>query len=205
ISEEQHQRATALVREAGLKDRITVLKQDYRDLAGTFDRLVSIEMIEAVGHEHHETFFKVCQERLADDGMMLLQTITMRDQSFEDAVRSVDFIKRYIFPGGCLPSVNHLSNVISRVTDFQLLGLNDIGLDYALTLRHWRERFAANLDRVRALGYDERFIRMWWFYFCYCEAGFLERFVSDVQVTLGRRGCRQRPLVAAADTERGPW
>ena len=205
ISQEQHDRAQQLVREAGLQDRITVLKQDYRDLTGKFDRLVSIEMIEAVGHSHHETFFKVCQERLKDDGLMLLQTITMRDQSYEEAVASVDFIKRCIFPGGCLPSVSHMANVMSKVTDFQVLALNDIGLDYALTLRHWRERFAANLDKVRALGYDERFIRMWWFYFCYCEAGFLERFVSDVQVTLGRRECRQRPLVAAAEEASGPW
>lgn len=195
ISREQYQLACERVAAAGLSDRITVLCEDYRDLSGEYDKLVSIEMIEAVGHEYFETYFATCSRLLKPEGMMLLQSITMADQYYEQARRAVDFIQYYIFPGGGLPSVEAVCRALSKVTDMRLFHLEDIGPHYALTLRHWHERFAANLDQVRAQGFSEPFIRMWEFYLCYCEGGFKERVIGTVQMLLTKPLCRREPLL----------
>lgn len=195
ISEKQYELARQRVREAGLEDRIEVLLEDYRDLKGSFDKLVSIEMIEAVGHRFFETYFRMCSRLLKPQGMMLLQAITIADQEYERARRSVDFIQRYIFPGGCLPSVAAITDSIARVTDMRLFHLEDIGPHYATTLRHWRKRFLANLDRVRALGFSESFIRRWEFYLCYCEGGFAERAIGTVQMLFTKPLCRREPVL----------
>jgi cyclopropane-fatty-acyl-phospholipid synthase len=190
ISREQHALATERVREAGLEDRIEVLLSDYRDLDGRYDRVVSIEMIEAVGHQYLETFFRTCSERLKDDGILVLQAITIRDQDYAQARNTVDFIKRFIFPGSCLPSTEVMNRCTAKATDLTITHLEDIGLHYATTLQHWREAFHRNGDAIRALGYDERFMRMWHFYLCYCEAGFLERRISDVHLVAHKPGAR---------------
>ncbi|HYM36478.1 MAG TPA: class I SAM-dependent methyltransferase, partial [Steroidobacteraceae bacterium] len=166
--------------------KITVLLSDYRDLEGQYDKLVSIEMIEAVGHQYYDTFFKKCSSLLKPDGLMLLQAITIADQRYEQAKKSVDFIQRYIFPGSCIPSVTAMQNSITRVTDLRLFDLEDIGPHYATTLRKWRENLFANLDQVKALGYSDAFIRMWEYYFCYCEGGFAERAIGDVHMVLAK-------------------
>ena len=186
ISLQQFELARERVAAAGLTDRITLLTQDYRDLTGRYDKLVSIEMIEAVGHRYYDAFFAKCGELLAPDGLMLLQAITIAGGRYEAARRSVDFIQRHIFPGSCIPSIAVMSESIARVTDLELVHLEDIGLHYATTLSHWRENLFANIERVRALGYPEEFIRMWEFYFCYCEAGFAERAIGDAQMLLAK-------------------
>ncbi|MEM8960000.1 MAG: cyclopropane-fatty-acyl-phospholipid synthase family protein [Acidobacteriota bacterium] len=186
ISPAQAHLARQRIREAGLEDRVTVLEKDYRHLEGSFDKLVSIEMIEAVGLDNLSEFFRACAARLRDDGLMLLQAITIADRHFVDASQSVDFIQRYIFPGSALPSVGALTEAIAKGSDFTAVQLEDIGLHYAETLRLWRERFEMQIDTVRELGFGERFERMWRYYFCYCEGGFLERSISDVQVLLAR-------------------
>lgn len=190
ISREQRALAEERVEAAGLGDRITILDRDYRDLEGRYDRLVSIEMIEAIGHQYLDTYFGKVSDLLADDGMALIQAITIEDHRYEQALRSVDFIKRHIFPGSFIPSVGAMTGSIARSTDLKLFHLEDIGPSYALTLAAWRERFNAALERVRALGYPERFIRMWNYYFCYCEGGFLERSIGDVQMLLVKPGAR---------------
>jgi cyclopropane-fatty-acyl-phospholipid synthase len=195
ISDRQHELAARRIAEAGLSDRIALLKQDYRDLAGTFDKLVSIEMIEAVGHQFLDTFFRVCSDRLKPDGVMLLQAITIRDQVFDWHKKNVDFIKRYIFPGSCIPSVAAVCDSIARATDLRLFHLEDITPHYATTLRHWRENFFRNIEPVRALGFPEAFIRMWEFYLCYCEGGFAERYLGDVQIVFTKPLCRKAPLL----------
>lgn len=184
ISREQYELANARIHAAGLEDRITLLQQDYRDLTGCYDKLVSIEMIEAVGHHYFDAYFSACSRLLKPDGMMLLQAITIADQQYQSARTSVDFIKQRIFPGCCIPSVSVLCDAVARVTDMRLFQLNDIGPHYATTLKHWRERFFANIASVRTLGYPESFIRMWEFYLCYCEAGFAEHATGDVQMLL---------------------
>ncbi|MCG6900472.1 MAG: class I SAM-dependent methyltransferase, partial [Gammaproteobacteria bacterium] len=162
---------------------------------GQYDKLVSIEMIEAVGHAYFDTYFEQCSRLLKPDGLMLLQSITIADQRYAAAKRSVDFIQRYIFPGGCLPSVAVLSDSVARNTDLRMLHLEDIGPHYATTLMHWRKRFMKQLDRVRALGYPEEFIRMWEYYLCYCEGGFRERAIGTVQVLLGKPLNRREALL----------
>ena len=196
ISTQQHDYARDAIARAGLEDRITLLKSDYRDLEGQFDKLVSIEMIEAVGHEFHETYFRKCCELLKPDGLMLLQAITIADQHYERAKKTVDFIKRYIFPGGCLPSVTAMSATLTRVTDMRIVDLDDIGPHYATTLEHWRDRFLGNIEQVRNMGFSEEFIRMWQYYLCYCEGAFLERAIGDVQMLMMRP--EARPAVPAA-------
>ena len=190
ISRQQHDFAKDAIARAGLQDRITLLQSDYRDLDGQYDKLVSIEMIEAVGHEYHDTYFKKCCELLKRDGLMLLQAITIADQHYERAKKTVDFIKRYIFPGGCLTSVTAMSSTLTRVTDMRIVDLDDIGPHYATTIRHWRERFFDNIDRVRGMGFSEEFIRMWQYYLCYCEGGFLERAIGNVQMLMMRPDAR---------------
>jgi cyclopropane-fatty-acyl-phospholipid synthase len=194
ISRVQHELACRRVRDAGLADRIAVLLADYRDLDpgvhGRFDKLVSIEMIEAVGHDYQPAFFRKCAQMLEPEGAMLLQAITIADQQYERARRSVDFIQRHIFPGSCLTSVTNMSAVLTRDTDLRIAHLEDIGPHYATTLAHWRARFRERSAAIRELGFPETFLRMWEYYFCYCEAGFRERAIGDVQLLLVKPGCR---------------
>jgi cyclopropane-fatty-acyl-phospholipid synthase len=191
ISQQQHDYAAQAIHDAGLEDKITLLFDDYRDLEGQYDKLVSIEMIEAVGHEFHETYFRKCCELLKPDGQMLLQAITIADQRYDAYKTSVDFIKRYIFPGGCLTSVTDMTNVMTGSTDMRVIHLEDIGPHYATTLREWHDRFFARIDEVRELGYSDAFIRMWRFYLAYCESAFHERVIGDVQMLMIRPGARR--------------
>jgi cyclopropane-fatty-acyl-phospholipid synthase len=191
ISQQQHDFAKQAISDAGLEDRITLLFRDYRDLEGRFDKLVSIEMIEAVGHEYHDSYFKKCCNLLKPDGQMLLQAITIADQRYDQYKTGVDFIKRYIFPGGCLTSVTDMTRTLTRHTDMRVIHLEDIGPHYATTLRHWHERFLDKIDDVRKLGYSDAFIRMWQFYLAYCESAFIERAIGDVQMLIMRPGARR--------------
>ena len=189
ISEEQHRMATQRIADLGLSDNITVLKQDYRDLKGQFDKLVSIEMIEAVGKQYLPEYFAICDRLLKDDGAMVIQAITMPEQRYERYRNSVDFIQKYIFPGGFLPSISAMQSCVAMNSSLRMLGLHDFGLHYARTLRLWNERFHERLDDVRAQGFNERFIRMWRYYLCYCEAAFLERAIGVVQVLWAKPAC----------------
>jgi cyclopropane-fatty-acyl-phospholipid synthase len=182
ISRRQHELAKQRIAEAGLEDRITLLLDDYRDLDGQFDKLVSIEMIEAVGHQYLDTYFRKCASLLKPGGEMLIQAITIADQRYEKAKRSVDFIKRYVFPGGFLPSVTAMTSALTRETDMRAIYIEDIGLHYARTLHDWRERFFARIDEVREQGFGEEFIRLWDFYLSSCESAFLERAVGDIHL-----------------------
>jgi cyclopropane-fatty-acyl-phospholipid synthase len=195
ISREQYSLAVERVERAGLSDRVTVLCEDYRKLKGHYDKLVSIEMIEAVGHNYFNAYFEKCSELLKADGLMLLQSITIAEQRYAAAKRSVDFIQRYIFPGGCLPSVAVLGDAVARNTDMRIRDLEDIGPHYATTLQHWRQRFLSRLEAVRACGYPDEFIRMWEYYLCYCEGGFRERAIGTVQVLLGKPLNRSEALL----------
>jgi cyclopropane-fatty-acyl-phospholipid synthase len=195
ISRQQYDLACKRVKDAGLQEKITVLFKDYRDLEGQFDKLVSIEMIEAVGHSYYDTYFKKCAELLKPDGAMLIQAITIADQRFDKAKRSVDFIQRYIFPGSCIPSVTALSQSVTKATDLRLFHLEDIGPHYATTLRKWREQFFYNLDKIKQLGYSNEFIRMWDFYLCYCEGGFQERVISDAHLLFTKPNNRLQPIL----------
>ena len=183
ISDAQYQEAVRRVEAAGVSDKVTLLQEDYRELTGTYDKLVSIEMIEAVGHEYLPTFFAKCNTLLKPTGLMVLQAITFNDQNYERYLQSVDFIQTHIFPGGCLLSNQALTTQFTQQTDMVIKQLHDYGYDYAYTLRDWRAAFMAHRDEIIALGYDEAFIRLWEFYFCYCEGGFLERTIGVVQVT----------------------
>jgi cyclopropane-fatty-acyl-phospholipid synthase len=190
ISREQHDWAKEKIAAAGLEDRVTLLLDDYRDLRGRYDKLVSIEMVEAVGARFLDTYTAQCGRLLEPDGAMLLQAITLQDQFYEEALGSVDFIQRFIFPGSFIPSVTAITNSVRRTTDMKVFHLEDIGPHYATTLRRWRENFHAHLPEVRRLGYPDTFVRMWEYYLCYCEGGFLERQLGDVQMLLTRPRCR---------------
>ncbi len=194
LSDEQYERALERVAEAGLSDRVTVLQRDYRDLEGEYDRLVSIEMIEAVGHANLPGFFHCCSERLRPDGLMLLQVITTSDREYERYRRSVDFIQRYVFPGSLCPAASALTAAMARASDLRITHLEDLSADYERTLREWRTRFWDNIEAVRALGYPERFVRLWDYYLQYCEAGFAERHIGDVQLVLARPRNRDTPI-----------
>jgi cyclopropane-fatty-acyl-phospholipid synthase len=195
ISREQYEFALKRIAEAGLEDRIEVLLQDYRDLRGSYDKLVSIEMIEAVGHQHLDAYFQVCSERLKSAGMMLLEAITVADHNFARSIRSVDFVKRHIFPGGQLVSVGAICGSLARATDLRITHLADMTPHYAETLRRWREKMDENLHRISDLGLPDRFLRMWEFYLCYCEAGFRERANGVCQILLEKPGSRRGSLV----------
>ncbi len=182
ISDAQHAYAQARIEKLGLTDKITLLKEDYRDLTGSFDKVVSIEMIEAVGFDFLPSFFKQCNDRLKVGGKLLIQSITIADQRFDYYKNNVDFIQRYIFPGGFLPSVNVLTQSITDHSELVVESLDDIGLDYAKTLAHWRENFLASWSELSHLGYDETFKRLWLYYFAYCEGAFLERSTSTVHL-----------------------
>jgi cyclopropane-fatty-acyl-phospholipid synthase len=186
ISCEQHDYATQQVARAGLEHRVTVLMEDYRDLHGTYDKLVSIEMIEAVGWQHIGRFFAKCSELLAANGAMLLQAITIDDRAYEVEKASKSFANTYIFPGGCLPSLEVIARNVARRTDMQAVHLEDLTPHYAETLRRWQQNFAAHADSLGELGYDERFRRLWTFYLCWCEAGFAERRICDIQLLLAK-------------------
>jgi cyclopropane-fatty-acyl-phospholipid synthase len=190
ISAEQHAYASERIRAAGLEDRVRVLMKDYRDVEigrdGAYDKLVSIEMIEAVGWEYFPTFFRRCSQLLKDDGAMLLQAIVIEDSAYEVEKAGKSFINTHIFPGGCLPSLGVIERNVARVTDFRQAQLDDITAHYSVTLAHWRERFLAATERLSELGYDERFRRLWLLYLSYCEGGFRERRIQDVQLLLAK-------------------
>jgi len=196
ISKEQHEYAGQRIREAGLDNQVNLLFDDYRNLEGSYDKLVSIEMIEAVGHRYFDTYFQKCAGLLKPDGMMLLQSITIADQRFAAAKKSIDYIQRFIFPGGCLPSVAALSDAIARKTDMRIFHMEDIGPHYATTLRLWRERFFANIEKIKQLGYPESFIRMWQYYLCYCEGGFRQQSIGTVQILLTKPRVLRPPLTS---------
>lgn len=182
ISDAQFEYAKNRVDQLGLTEQIILLKKDYRDLTGTFDKVVSIEMIEAVGYEFLPSFFKQCNDRLKTGGKLLIQSITIADQRFESYKKNVDFIQRYIFPGGFLPSVTALSQHITEHSEMVIESLDDIGLDYARTLADWRSAFLGKWTELTDFGYDEEFKRLWLYYFAYCEGAFLERATSTVHV-----------------------
>jgi cyclopropane-fatty-acyl-phospholipid synthase len=190
ISREQHALAAQRVAEAGLEDRITLLLEDYRDLTGTYDKLVSIEMIEAIGAQYLDTYFGKLGSLLKPDGLALIQAITIEDHRYEQALHSVDFIKRHVFPGSFIPSIAAMLAAKGRASDLALIQLEDFGLSYARTLDAWRHRFIAALPQVRAQGYDARFIAMWEFYLAYCEGGFRERSIGVAQLLMAKPGHR---------------
>ncbi len=194
ISREQHRLATERVRAAGLEDRIDVLLSDYRDLRGQYSKLVSVEMIEAVGHEYMDDYFRACGALLAPDGMMLLQAITIADQHHPKHRRSVDFIKEYIFPGSSIPSVTSMITSTTRATDLRLSHLEDLTPHYARTLKLWRERFLARRSDVRRLGFDESFVRMWEYYLAYCQGAFEERYLGCVHMLFTKPRARREIL-----------
>jgi cyclopropane-fatty-acyl-phospholipid synthase len=201
ISREQREYAESRVIAAGLEDRVRVVGEDYRDLGGTYDKLVSIEMIEAVGWEWFDTYFRRCSELLNDDGLFFLQAICVADQAYEIEKRTRSFANRVIFPGGCLPSVESIQSSIAAETDLRTVSLQDISPSYVLTLRAWRERFEAAAERLEELGYDERFRRTWSFYLAVSEAGFAEARIRDVQMLFAKprwRGHPRLPATAAA-------
>ena len=198
LSREQFEHAQRRIEEQGLQDRITLLLQDYRDLTGRYDKLVSIEMIEAVGHRYIPTYLRQCAQLLKDDGLMLLQAITMRDQRYEQAKKSVDFIQRHIFPGGALPSLTSLLDSLTRDTDLNLHHMEDFGQHYARTLRLWQENLRRSRHNLETLGYDRTFYRLWEFYLCYCEGGFLERSIGTAQLLLAKPGARPQPFGLSA-------
>ena len=195
ISQQQFDFAQQRIKQEGLDDRITLLCEDYRNLAGQYDKLVSIEMIEAVGHAYYKNYFQHCSQLLKPEGMMLLQSITIADQRYLAASKEVDFIQRYIFPGGSLPSVNAIAKNVAEHTDMRFYQLEDIGAHYATTLASWRERFFNNIEKIQRLGYSETFIRMWDFYLCYCEGGFRENSIGTIQLLLTKPLCRREPAL----------
>ena len=200
ISEEQRSFASSRVAERGLTDRVTVLGADYRDLQGRYDALVSIEMIEAVDWRRYDEFFATCRRLLTREGRMALQAITIADGSFDRAKLHDDFIRAMVFPGGCLPSVAAIAASVARTSDLRIVDLEDIGPHYAETLRRWRDNLERRRADVTSLGFDERFWRLWTLYLSYCEAAFMERHISDVQLVLaGPQSTFRASLPAGAD------
>ena len=191
ISREQHDYARAEIERAGLSAQITLLSQDYRALRGEYDKLVSIEMIEAVGAPYLDTYLAKCATLLRNGGAMLLQAITIQDQDYRAQLRSINFIQRYVFPGSFIPSISAIADSLRRVTDLKIFHLEDIGPHYARTLATWRRNFFEQLTAVRKLGFNEQFIRLWEFYLCSCEGAFAERSLGDVQMLLTKPGCRR--------------
>jgi cyclopropane-fatty-acyl-phospholipid synthase len=190
ISPAQHELASERVREAGLEGQVTVLLEDYRDLRGRYDRLVSVEMIEAVGWQYFDEYFRRCDELLTDDGAMLLQAITIRDENYEVEKAARSFANTHVFPGGCLPSEGLIANCLNRVTSMRQVWIEDITAHYPPTLAAWRERFFAGWEQLRGHGYDERFRRLWDFYLSSSEAGFREHRIGDVQALFAKPGWR---------------
>lgn len=203
ISRQQFEFAQQRIQAAGLSDRVTLLFEDYRDLTGTYDKLVSIEMVEAIGHQYYETYFAKCAQLLKPDGLALIQAITIADQQYEKARDDVDFIKRYIFPGSCIPSVTALVQAMTKASDFNLLHLQNIGAHYAVTLQRWRLAFLERLDSVRAQGYSEEFIRMWEFYLAYCEGAYRERAIGNAHLLLAKALYREPDGINNAHNNQG--
>lgn len=195
ISKKQYHYACDLVKQAGLEDKITVLLDDYRDLKGQYDKLVSVEMIEAVGRNHYQQYFSACHRLLKVDGLMLIQAITLPDQRYVESSAATDFIQRYIFPGGDLPCLSVMATSMSRFTNLHIVGVEDITWDYARTLADWRDAFFSSLAKVKALGYNDTFIRMWDFYLSYCEGGFMERKISTIQLLAAKPQCQCLPPI----------
>ena len=195
ISEQQYLLAKQRVTEADLEHKITLLTQDYRELEGQYDKLVSIEMIEAVGWEYYEVFFETCSRLLKPEGSMLIQAIIIEDQRYERAKRDVDFIKKYIFPGSCIPSINALSTACMKASDLRLIHLDDFAEHYARTLNAWARALEANLDAARAQGYSEDFLRMWFFYLSYCEGGFAERAIGVSHLVFAKPQFRDEEIL----------
>ena len=190
ISKEQYEYAIKKIEDENLQNLITVELKDYRKIEGQYSKLVSVEMIEAVGHQYYSEFFATCSRLVKPDGMFLLQAITIDDRYYDLARKSVDFIKKYIFPGCCIPSMATISKHIKKDTDYQLYHMQDISLDYAKTLNLWNQNFQANKDDIQKLGYDDNFCRMWEYYLQYCEGGFLERAIGDVQLIYVKKDTR---------------
>ena len=195
ISEQQYAWAEEKVKAEGLEDKITLLKKDYRALEGEYDKLVSIEMIEAVGWEYLDTYTATISRLLKPEGMALIQAITIEDQRYEQAKKDVDFIKRYIFPGSFIPCVTAIQNSFTQCTDMKMAHMEDITPHYARTLDAWRKRFLANKNEIMAKGYGEDFIRLWDFYFAYCEGGFAERVIGDVHLMFAKPLNRREPVL----------
>ena len=200
VSREQHAAAVERVREAGLEDRVTVLLEDYRDLRGRYDKLVSIEMIEAVGWQYFDTFFSHCSDLLAPEGLMLLQAIVIEEDAYEVEKAAKSFANTLVFPGGCLPSLGIIDRCVQRSTGLTALHREDLTADYAETLRRWRERFLASEHRARALGYDDRFRRLWDLYLSYSEGGFIERRIGATQILLAGASYRGSRLNIRSET-----
>jgi cyclopropane-fatty-acyl-phospholipid synthase len=195
ISRDQHDLAMQRIKAAGLEDQITLLFQDYRDLDGQYDRLVSIEMIEAVGHNFLPEYFGKCASLLKDDGQMLIQAITMPDQRYQRYLQNTDFIQQFIFPGSCVPSLTAIMNSISAATDLRVENIENIGPHYARTLRSWLENFTAQHEQIAALGYSQDFMRLWEYYLCYCEAGFKERYLGVLHLLM-HKPAADRPAIS---------
>ena len=190
ISIEQYKFSKQKIKEAGLGKKIKVLLKDYRLLKGQYDKLVSIEMIEAVGYQFYDEYFKIIGQLLKIDGEALIQSITIKDQRYSKAIQSVDFIQKYIFPGSCIPSITAIQNSLTSSTDLVINDIRDIGHHYARTLADWRKRFLKNKQEIRKLGFDDKFLRMWLFYFAYCEGGFEEKVISDIHLHITKPGYR---------------
>ncbi|MGY8782177.1 MAG: class I SAM-dependent methyltransferase [Fidelibacterota bacterium] len=191
ISDAQFQYAEKLFKKEGLESQINLVNIDYRNLEGQYDKIVSIEMIEAVGYQYIPEYFKKVSSLLKPDGLLAIQGITYNDQNFDDYKNSVDFIKKYIFPGSCLISLSQVIDVMKVHTDLALVDMEDITQHYTETLKRWRENFLNVLPDVRKLGFSEAFIKMWEFYFVFCEAGFLERNIGDVQMIIAKSDARK--------------
>ena len=199
ISKEQFVFTENLIKENGLQDKVTILKKDFRQLDGQFDKLVSIEMIEAVGYKLYKTFFQKCSQLLKPEGLLVIQAITITDNLFEESKDFIDFIKQYIFPGSCIPSITALCTAATS-SDIKLFHLEDITPHYARTLKEWRINFLKNNKQVKDLGFTNAFIRMWLFYLCYCEGGFIERQIGNVQMVFTKPLCRRDPIIPALET-----
>ena len=194
ISKQQFLYTKNKINKLKLNKKIKVIFKDYRDLQGSFDKLVSIEMIEAVGHKYYDEYFSKVNSLLKEDGMALIQAITIRDQKYYAALKSVDFIQKYIFPGSCIPSLNILQNSITKSSDMIVKDVEDIGDHYATTLMHWRVNFIKNLKHIEILGFDKEFIRMWLYYFAYCEGGFREKVINDAHILLTKPMNRDKDI-----------
>jgi len=186
ISEEQHKMAVERVKAEGLSDRVNILLKDYRLLEGTFDKIVSVEMLEAVGFSFMDVYFKKCHDLLKKNGILAIQVITSPDSRYESLRKGVDWIQKHIFPGSLLPSVGAINSAVNRTGDMTMVDLKDIGLDYARTLKLWYDAFNANLSKVKSLGFDDTFIRKWNYYLCYCEAAFAMRNINTMQLVYVR-------------------
>ena len=199
ISQEQFIFSENLIKKNGLQDQVTILKKDFRELEGQFDKLVSIEMIEAIGHRLYKTFFQKCGQLLKPEGLLAIQAITITDNLFHESKDFIDFIKQYIFPGSCIPSISALCSAASS-SDIKLFHLEDITPHYARTLKEWRTNFLQNKSRVKNLGFTNPFIRLWLFYLSYCEGGFIERQIGTVQMVFTKPLCRRDPILPSLET-----